>query len=931
MSQRRILIGVGLLAIVGSFLWWQGKSKDAPNEKQETVASTKPPTKVSKKKAQPQTRSQGGEVEVWIDDDPEGHLRLEGQVIDSTEDPVGGAIVSIDSQPPRTTKTEADGSFAFDKLVAKSYTLVARAPEGVAGPVRARLSEENEPVILSLVAGSTVSVHVSARSGPVSNASVELRGVDYQTGSTNSDGQAVFYHVPIGRYRVVAKAEGYAPGSSRLAISRPGAENDVQLQLKQGARVSGVVVDPQGSPLEGARVMYRGVSNWSQGATNERLDAVISKKDGSFSIQALPQGSFRITARADGYAPGYSDLITLDGETETTGVEVRMEAGATLRGKVVNKSGEPVPAARVRVSVAAGRARGPRGRGGGVRQVFSDENGGFVLEGLRRKPHNVMATHESASSDIHNADLSVEPYDLSMDITLNVDGVIAGVVVDSNDEPVEGAQVSAFPDSRAGARRSRAEWRLRGFTSELSDSGGRFKISGLKPEEAYRVRASPATASGRSRIWLTEGTAARAGDTDLKITLPADGGVKGKVAFANGDAPGIFTVSVGWRRGTPFSSKDGKFELADLPPQEFSVTVQGPGFDKLVLPGVEVLEGEVKDLGTITVKQGRKVTGQVVGPNGSPVEGATVRAGRMILGDGSTSQAAFSRNPRGRDTKTTTSDENGKFVISGIGLGDLSVVADHEEVGRSKNGRSVPYDLRMSNESIIDLTLTLQEVGMLQGTVTRQGEPAADVGVLASSLRSPAVTFSVSTGPDGKYRFDRLVPDTYQVRATGGGSPMSGGLSFYSEHVEIVAGETATLDIEAGEGGTNLTIKLVADVQLGFSRVHVIGGVLTAKTARELEALMGEGTGFQSLGLSFGGRPAQASGLQPGSYSVCAIVYPPEIERGPSTLDYMKREGDNLPVQCKKVQVRDQPEQEVTLQVVAPEFVPLPEDTEDEG
>ena len=69
--------------------------------------------------------------------DPEGSLRIEGQVLTSDQLPVGGAIVSIDSRPPRFTTSEEDGSFAFDKLVGKPYDLVARSKEGVAGPITA--------------------------------------------------------------------------------------------------------------------------------------------------------------------------------------------------------------------------------------------------------------------------------------------------------------------------------------------------------------------------------------------------------------------------------------------------------------------------------------------------------------------------------------------------------------------------------------------------------------------------------------------------------------------------------------------------------------------------------------------------------------------------------------------------------------------------
>src|SRR5262245_33488440 len=83
---------------------------------------------------------QRGDVPILIDDEPIGTLVLEGQVIDQELAGVGGATVVISSNPPRTVKTEADGSFAFDKLVGRAYEIEARADQGVAGPITSRLT-----------------------------------------------------------------------------------------------------------------------------------------------------------------------------------------------------------------------------------------------------------------------------------------------------------------------------------------------------------------------------------------------------------------------------------------------------------------------------------------------------------------------------------------------------------------------------------------------------------------------------------------------------------------------------------------------------------------------------------------------------------------------------------------------------------------------
>src|SRR5438067_864031 len=173
--------GLALVAIAlvgGGLWWWLHRSHDAETSAPPAKGSAAP---VAGQRGAPRGGDREEPQAVVVEDDPKGDLRLEGVVFDADEHPVGGATVVLTSNPPREAITEADGGFAFDGLVGRPYTLVARAKTGIAGPVTAQLTVKSPPVELHLRPGAKVTVQVAASVGkPVDGANVELRGDDSQ-------------------------------------------------------------------------------------------------------------------------------------------------------------------------------------------------------------------------------------------------------------------------------------------------------------------------------------------------------------------------------------------------------------------------------------------------------------------------------------------------------------------------------------------------------------------------------------------------------------------------------------------------------------------------------------------------------------------------------------------------------------------------------
>lgn len=794
------LIAIVVLGIAVVFFVTRGdKTKTQKDEVKNPETSRVTKRRAQRAKGLQDDQSQ--QTSVLMDDDPAGTMRLEGLVLDANDQPVAGATVMVSSTPRRMTKSDKAGSFFFDKLMAKRYRLVAKAPQGVAGPVTARLSEKSDPVTLRLRPAARIEVTVvTGLDKRVANATVELRGLFTEQAQTDSDGVATFEGVPSGRYSLVASATGYAKSFNRVWLGSGAGLHRRRVALIIGAAVSGVVKSKNGAAVKDAIVTYRAASSWGRGS-NARLDGVKTDADGKFTFNALPPGSFRFVARHTTYAPGTSDMVVLDGATARDNVVISVDRGATISGTVINSAGDPVPWARVRVG------RTGRGRWGRTRQASTDDQGEYELSGLDRRQSNIIALHDTANSEITEVDLEKQQSIKNMTLALKVDGVIAGTVVDSEDEPIEGAQVTAFPqtEGRSGMRQAFRSMRMRGFARELTDAGGRFELRGLEPGE-YQVDANR-SGSAAGGFWSRmrrrfrgnrgspgaddTGKVASTGDRTVKITLQANGGVKGKISFSSGGGnPTIYTVGVSRRARTPFSNKDGSFELGDLPPGEYTLTISGPDFNRKRVDQIKISASKVTDAGAIQVDKGRSVSGRVTTTDGKAVPGATVMAGRFLMGDGS-------RTSGRRGAKQSLTDDNGEFHVRGLGAQDVSVVADHPTLGRT-----MPYKLPAGDQSAKGIMLQLAAPASLEGTVVDAADkPVENALVVARSTTTSNSVLVVRAGADGKYRFDKLAADTYEVivardrRAVrmamrgGAGAPKG-------KPVTMKAGETQTLHMK---------------------------------------------------------------------------------------------------------------------------------------
>ena len=906
------VIALLLAGYVGGRLagWWGGGGEDEPVE---ASAGKDDDTQAPAPGRAGMVRV-GAVTAAISEDDPIGTLRLEGQVIDDQERPVAGAIVAIDSHPTRTVTTEGDGSFAFDKLIGRDYELEASSGDSYAGPVRLRLGAETEPVILRVRPISPLEIAVVDRESdkPIAGAAVELRSHLVWTGTTGSDGVVSIAGVGAGDPILRVSAAGYAPVAGRLVTFGRGRR--VEIALLNGAPVSGRITDTAGEPIAGARVIAAATSEPFL-VIDPRRDGVISGADGRFRIPSLAAGTYRLSASAEGFAAASSTPIVLDGATEQRDIEIALPAGARLTGSVITAAGEPVAGADIRV-VATGSVFWRA-----ARRAYSGPDGTFSIGDLSRRAFDVVASHDLGSSEITRIDLS-DKTSARVKLTLSITGAISGRVVDHSGEPLPEARVHAEPEWSGGVE-DRAEWGVRGALFRVADSGGSFSFRGM-PAGRYRLRATR-PGEGEAALWSTQGVLVESGAAGVELVVPASGRIAGRVLYADGEAPEMFAVAIGAGDPSPVASGDGRFEL-ESPGGTIRVEVSGPSFaPEAVTATVE--GGATADLGTITVERGRSVSGRVLDPGGVPVAGAEVAVGTLLSGDGS--KLYIPTESIG--AKSTTTGEDGRFVLTGFGPGPLTAVA-----GKSGVGRASSVALPRGKDSV-SIDLVLAATGKLSGVVRGDGKPVGETLVIANPIGATASNFFVTTGPDGSYALDALTAGQYIVWPMiggGGGRPKD----MYMRPVTIVAGETTSADISFETGPVELAVEVKTDdgTPVAAAAVFVTGMVANVTNARAFRdggwvaAWLRDNPGVTDpiplyMRQAMGGRTSIAR-MTARTYSACVIPLP--VSPGDMAAMMKIRERmEDLPIKCQTVEVEASPAKQAA-QVVVPGKWARPPDSE---
>lgn len=182
-------------------------------------------------------------------------------------------------------------------------------------------------------------------------AAVSVRSFDAPTRLTRRyegqrDGQFTMDRLGLGEWRLTVRAPGYAPSRQLVRLGAVTDDPYLVVPLSQGGRLSGVVTDWRGEPLEAVSVKLGG-------CTGERCPAAQTDARGSFVLAGVPEEeAFSIFAQHPRYGVAtMANLRVAPGETEH--VQLQLSGILKVFGVVTRgPSREPAPGLTVRAGEA---------------------------------------------------------------------------------------------------------------------------------------------------------------------------------------------------------------------------------------------------------------------------------------------------------------------------------------------------------------------------------------------------------------------------------------------------------------------------------------------------------------------------------------------------------------------------------------------------
>ncbi len=604
---------------------------------------------------------------------------ITGTVTDTLGNPIAGMWVLADNYDNEEAMfsdalTDADGVYRMTGLPAGDYRIGTESDnvelnfintyydnvtdELLAGRVTLAGTETVSGINFVLSAAGAVSGTVTDAGGnPIEGVEIEAMGYGtegwFGETQTSADGTYTLPGLASGSYRI--RACGSCSGlpyvdkfydnanwddASPVAVIVPQTTTGINFVLGAGTSISGHVYgwDAGSSsylPLEGAELSTENVSTGSWGGWAQ------TEADGSYTIEGIAPGSYRVRANADSYSSEfYPDSIDWGGaqavvttvDEPAAGIDFQLDLGGQIAGTVLDaNSGQPVTN---NVWINASPANGEPW-GGGTNQV--QEDGSYIISGLPSGTYKVSVNATGFDQEFYNntndwmmaeavpVTVGQTTEGINLTPSREVGGSITGFVTLADGTPVANAHVD-------GGSMEHMKWKW-----DDTEPNGFFRLTGINAGQ-WRLRVHPP--NGEDYINYSESdemivTMTGTSELDVgQIILPTVNLV-GQVKMPDGTAASWVPVNIETIDWSFFANvqtdQNGYFRKGGLAASTYRIRVEIPWgrASGVVRPEPMIIEitdpNSVLDVGIITYSTAVKhITGQVRREGGIGVENVEV-------------------------------------------------------------------------------------------------------------------------------------------------------------------------------------------------------------------------------------------------------------------------------------------------------------------
>lgn len=671
----------------------------------------------------------GGTVVGWVED-PEGSPVPAAEVRLVREDK--GASFFESRREPLVMQSDEHGSFLFEEVAAGQYRVESKAPGFQTGRFTGLrvASGESQEVVVIMKSGHVIEGVVLADGKPVSDVQVSVSsrsgrwwGSQPQA-KTDAEGFFRFDTLQDRKYYLQFIHPDWAPQFAETKVDL----DPLEVNLDPGVTLFAVVQDEEGQPIPEARAWL--------GRRGERTRSTKTNAEGGLSFPGLGDEKYWLTIRAEGFTI-YRE--TLEASEADLGV-ITLAQSVAIRGVVLGPDGAGLAGARVRADLVREDKKTRRERA----NVTSSHDGTFELQlpvatGRWKVSAEYSMLLAPSATEVDCSGGSVD----DVEVELGWGAGVRGFVLDSNGQPLGGAQVSLAQERRRGWGGGR-----RGHTRTRAD--GFFQITGLK-EGRYRLQGQ-AAGFARERVGGLELKTDRQLEQDL--VLEVERILRGRVYDISRRPMSGVRIRV-WGAGAPGtvntqSRLDGTFEVGGLSDSPIRVRASLAGYLNWSIKDHEVRNRSLD----IELEESFELTGEVFDARGGPVAKARVRV---------TGQRKGKRRPnfQGR------TDEDGVFRITGIPEGTYTVSASARGFLQSRMPElQLPWDVPPNG-----ISFSLEQGGAIRGLIR-----ASQGGVVNNARVNIYRTYKhkgknrstrvqrVRSGKDGRFEAVSLRDGAYEVR-----------------------------------------------------------------------------------------------------------------------------------------------------------------------